>query len=182
MTARTYFSGLYDASVDPWRLATTEYELDKFAATVEALPRPRYESAYEPGCSVGVLTRLLAPRCDHLLAMDLDARPLAQIDVPNVRTQAGAVPADWPGETFDLAVLSELLYFLDAGDRAGVLDRLTATVRAGGDIVAVHWRHPFDEADATGDEVHAELADLDGFTRISSDVRRDFRLEVFRRD
>ena len=32
--------------------------------------RERYRSAYEPGCSVGRLTRLLADRCDDLLAVD----------------------------------------------------------------------------------------------------------------
>lgn len=181
MTARSYFTELYDRSADPWRLATTDYELAKFDATLAALPRPRYESVFEPGCSIGVLTRLLAPRCDHVLAMDLDPRPLADLDLPGVEARAGRIPEDWPDATFDLVVLSEILYFLPATDREGVGDRLLATLVPGGQVVVVHWRHPFEEADTTGDEAHAELASLSGLDLVSSRVERDYRLEVFER-
>ena len=38
--------------------------------TVASLPLERYRRCYEPGCSVGLLTRLLAARCDEVLATD----------------------------------------------------------------------------------------------------------------
>ena len=67
----TYFDGVYAASADPWHFETSEYERAKYAATLAALPNRRYSRAFEIGCSIGVLTELLAPRCDALLAVDV---------------------------------------------------------------------------------------------------------------
>ena len=39
--------------------------------TLAALPRARYRRALEPGCSIGVLTALLATRCDEIVATDV---------------------------------------------------------------------------------------------------------------
>lgn len=181
MTSRDYFTALYDRTDDPWHLATSDYERSKFIATVAALPRHRYASAFEPGCSIGVLTRLLAPRCDRLLAMDLDPRPLQQLALPDVTARVGRVPEDWPEETFDLVVLSELLYFLPQNERAEVSAAVLRTLAPGGHLVATHWRHPFKQADADGDDVHAELAAVSGLTPVSQRVEPDYNLAVFRR-
>ena len=48
-----YFDGIYAASGDPWRFASSAYELSKYALTLEALPRERYPQALEIGCSIG---------------------------------------------------------------------------------------------------------------------------------
>ena len=66
----SYFDALYAASPDPLDFETSPYEAEKYAATLAALPRPRYRRALEVGCAIGVLTALLAPRCDALLALD----------------------------------------------------------------------------------------------------------------
>ncbi|MGL6044624.1 MAG: SAM-dependent methyltransferase, partial [Sandaracinobacteroides sp.] len=58
-----YFDALYRDDPDPWRFATSGYEAGKYAATMDALPRGRYGSALEVGCSIGVLTAELARRC-----------------------------------------------------------------------------------------------------------------------
>jgi hypothetical protein len=79
-----------------------------------------------------------------------------------------------------LVVLSELLYYLDQPARRRPDHR---HLGASGDLVAVHWRHPFAEAASTGDEVHIELAEhlLDAGVRIRrAHVEDDFRLEAFR--
>ena len=67
---REHFDVLYEGSSDPWDLRSAWYERRKYAITVAALPRERYRSGLEPGCSIGELTRLLAARCDRLLAFD----------------------------------------------------------------------------------------------------------------
>ena len=57
--------------------------------------RERYASAFEPGCSIGVLTAQLAPRCDRLLACDVaaaaveSARPPGRRDCPASGSSAG---------------------------------------------------------------------------------------------
>jgi protein-L-isoaspartate O-methyltransferase len=65
-----YFEDMYARNPDPWSFETRWYEERKHALTVDALAQRRYRSAFEPGCSTGMLTSLLAARCDHLLAVD----------------------------------------------------------------------------------------------------------------
>ena len=68
-----YFERLYAASPDPWGFTTRWYEERKYALSLAMLPRRRYAEAFEPGCSIGVLTALLTPRCDRLLSWDVSA-------------------------------------------------------------------------------------------------------------
>ena len=52
----SYFDDMYAANRDPWSLASRWYEQRKYAVTLACLTRPRYRRAFEPGCSIGVLT------------------------------------------------------------------------------------------------------------------------------
>ena len=83
-----YFADVYATTSDPWRLAERWYEQRKYAITMAMLPKPRYRSAFEPGCSVGVLTELLAARCDALLATDVAQ---AALDTARTRLEMMAV-------------------------------------------------------------------------------------------
>ena len=68
MTTRlpdAYFDAKYADSVDPWQLEARWYERRKYAITLALLPYPRYRHAFEPGCSIGVLTEHLTRRCRH---------------------------------------------------------------------------------------------------------------------
>jgi SAM-dependent methyltransferase len=185
-TPITYFAEMYEQNPDPWSFETRWYDARKHALTADALPRRRYSSAFEPGCSTGMLTARLAPRCDRLLAVDAVPAAVAAAaarvaDRPGVTVRAARMPQDWPDESFDLVVLSELGYYFDDADLAGLLSRLTASLEAGGDLVAVHWRWPVAEHARTGDEVHAALAATPGLTRTARHEEDDFVLEVFAR-
>ena len=57
------FEALYRADPDPWRFASSTYEQGRYATLLRALQRDHYEYAFEPGCSIGEFTALLAPRC-----------------------------------------------------------------------------------------------------------------------
>ena len=72
---RAYFDRVYEANADPWSFATSPYEYQKYQATMAALPQAHYTNAFEIGCSIGVLTQMLADRCDHLLAVDASELP-----------------------------------------------------------------------------------------------------------
>ena len=73
-----YFDNRYAEDPDPWQFATSEYEAAKYAATLEALPKPHYASALEIGCSIGVFTKALAARCDALIGVDTAEKALEQ--------------------------------------------------------------------------------------------------------
>lgn len=184
MTEPAYFERMYADSDDPWHLAGNPYEQRKYALTVASLPRQRYRRAFEPGCSIGLLTALLAPRCDELLATDPVPEPLARardrVPAPHVSFQQSALP-DWPPGELDLVVLSEVLYFLSAGVRAQVLTHVVDSLGADGHVVLVDWRHPFAEAACTGDEAHDQFRASPGLARLVEHVEDDFRLEVFGR-
>lgn len=141
---RAYFDRLYGANPDPWDFETSAYEHAKYQATLEALPRPNYAAALEVGCSIGVLTERLAPRCDDLLAVDASERALRTAEMRchslgNVRLASCRVPAEWPEETFDLILLSEVIYYLDRADVRRLAERVRASLRAGGHVLLVHW-------------------------------------------
>ena len=115
-----YFERLYESDPDPWKFASSEYERDKYAATMAALPPGRFARCFEVGCSIGVLTHELAQRCDALLGVDVAENALDQArtrlrDMPWVRFVRMAVPTEWPEGSFDLVLFSEVLYYL--GDR-----------------------------------------------------------------
>ncbi len=142
--APTWFEGLYRADPDPWRFASSAYERDKYAATLGGLTRPRYGRALEVGCSIGVFTARLAPRCDALLAIDGSATALAAAakacaDAPHVRFEERIVPDGFPDGDFDLIVLSEVLYYLHAADLDRVAERCAAALNPGGDLLLCHW-------------------------------------------
>jgi len=87
-----YFRDRYVASPDPYGLAERWYEARKYAISVALLPRERYGAAFEPGCSIGVLTTMLAPRCDRLLACDAQTSGGLLASLPAER----AAELPWP--------------------------------------------------------------------------------------
>jgi SAM-dependent methyltransferase len=175
---------MYAESTDPWGFASRWYERRKYALTLAALPRERYARGFEPGCSIGVLTGLLATRCDSLLATDVAAAAVAEarqalapydwVDVAEL-----AVPHDWPEGGFDLIVLSEIGYYLDADDLEVLLDRAVASLEPGGTLAAVHWRHPVADYPLRGDDVHDLLGSSPDLHRLARHEEADLLLEIF---
>lgn len=150
-----YFEQLYTRDPDPWRFATSDYERDKYAATLAAVPG-RYERCFEVGCSIGVLTRQLASRCDALLGVDVAETALVQArdrcaGLPHVTFQRMAVPGEWPDGTFDLILFSEVLYYLGLPGLHEAAHRTARCLQPGGTVVLVNWHGNTDGA-CTGDE------------------------------
>ncbi|MDT0301881.1 class I SAM-dependent methyltransferase [Streptomonospora wellingtoniae] len=179
-----YFDAMYSGSADPWGFATRWYERRKRALTVASLPRERYGRAFEPGCSTGALTRELAARCDALLAWERVAAAAGRAEralagTAHVRVRRGSVPWEWPEASFDLVVLSELLYYFGDADLRRLLDRAAGSLLPGGDLVAVHWRHPAPDHARSGDDAHRALAAHGGIAPTASHVEADFLLDVY---
>jgi SAM-dependent methyltransferase len=167
-----YFRDVYAASPDPYGLADRWYEARKYALTVALLPRQRYRAAFEPGCSIGVLTARLAPRCGSLLACDAVAGAVASARastaaLPGVRVEQRVIPRDWPPGEFDLIVFSEILYYFDDADLNEVLRLGVSALRPDGHLLAVHWRRPAPEHPRTGGEAHQALAGHGGLARMA---------------
>ncbi|MFH8407020.1 SAM-dependent methyltransferase [Streptomyces sp. NPDC018019] len=185
-TSPSYFDTMYAGSADPWDLAGRWYEQRKYALTVAALPRRRYRRAFEPGCSVGVLTGLLAGRCDRVLATDrvpaaAEAAARRNRDRPHVEVRCMAVPDEWPEETFDLIVLSELLYYFDDATLQEVLKRTVDGLEPGGTLVTVHWDHPVEDHLRTGTQLAPLLTGVPELAPLGRLSDPDFVLQTFTR-
>jgi hypothetical protein len=179
-----YFATLYEQQDDPWGFATRWYEERKRSVSLAALPEARYDAAFEPGCSIGMLTEGLAPRCGSLLATDVAEAALQQArrrlkDYPSVRFERRAVPDEWPDGEFDLIVISELGYYFEVQSLGRLLDRVEGSLRPQGTLLAVHWRHPVADYPLTGDAVHERIAQRDALCRTVSHLEEDFVLEVY---
>ncbi len=182
-----YFDRLYAADPDPWRFETSAYEDAKYAATIAALPRPRYARAIEIGCSIGVLTERLAAHCEHLLGTDVAAAALASArrrcaGLAQVEFAQLAMPAEQPAGRFDLIVLSEILYYFEPGTVAAMADAVAAIAAPAADILLVHWLGPTPDYPMTGDgAVAAFVAALGDRATLTLQQRRtEYRLDRLR--
>ncbi|MGK0722556.1 PIG-L family deacetylase [Leucobacter sp. W1478] len=181
---REYFDALYEKSEDPWRFRTRWYEERKRRITIAVLPEERFERGLEVGCSIGVLTELLAPRCESLLALDISARAAEQareLGLSGAEIRVQDVVQEFPGGEFDLIVLSEVGYYWNAEDLRATTKKMFESLTPEGVLIACHWRHPVDDYPLSGDQVHAAIAELE-WTRLAHHLEEDFVLEVFSTD
>jgi hypothetical protein len=184
-TSRNYFEEMYAESDDPWDFATSDYEQRKYALTVASLPRAHYANAFEPGCSVGVLSEYLAPRCHRLLASDIIMAPLTRaVDrlerYPNVQVEERSIPDEWPDEIFDLIVLSEIAYYFDVETLRIVIDLILGTTVSGAHVIAVHWRGQTDYP-LSGDSAHAVIDQSEKLRLIVHHEENEFVMDVWER-
>jgi cyclopropane fatty-acyl-phospholipid synthase-like methyltransferase len=182
-----YFDALYTVDLDPWKFATSPYERGKYTLTLNAMPKPRYRSALEVGCSIGVLTRSLASRCDAVVAIDAAPIPVAEArrrcaDLPGVRFEQMFVPDQWPDGAFELILLSEVVYYLSTEDVGRLAARVAGSLPRGGSVILVHWTGPTDYP-LSGDEAAALFIERIGSTCVVKrrDRYRQFRLDVLLR-
>lgn len=153
----THFERLYRDQDDPWAYLTSPYEAAKYAATLAALTRPRYDCAFEAGCSIGVLSALLAPRCGRLLSVDLVARAVAQAagrlsPFPGARAMQATLPQDWPDGRYDLILLSEMVYYLSGPDIDALAGCVARDATDDAECVLVHYQGE------TGTDISANAA------------------------
>ncbi len=175
------FTELYAAG-DPWN-ADSWYETRKRAVVMAALPRERYRHAFEPGCGAGELTAELAQRCDLVDASDPVSAAVDRArgrDLPGVRVEQAALPDSVPEGPLDLAVFSEVLYYLDDATVAATLDRTLAALGPGADVVVVHWRGWPAEAPRDAAATHALLLARPEFEPLVEHTDEQFLVHVLR--
>ena len=183
-----YFDDVYRASEDPWAFASSPYEREKYAVTLAALSKLRYERAFEIGCSIGVLTAQLALRCRQLLSVDVSEAALAKArqrcaGLPQVVLRKMQVPSDFPNGQFDLILVSEVGYYWAPADLARAADLMLAALPAGAQLLLVHWTPAVPDYPLTGDEVHEfflQKATPDGLlAHLHGHRAEKYRLDLF---
>ena len=183
---REYFDELYGRDADPWHFATKEYEHDKYAVTLENLPRDRYQNALELGCSIGVLTQMLAARADHLLSLDaaqiaIDAARARCLNLTNVEIERATLPGEFSDGKFDLTLMSEVGYYFALPDLKKLSERVLNALENGGDLMLVHYLPDLPDYPLTGDDVHEFFLQLPGLQHLRGLRAERYRLDCFRR-
>jgi SAM-dependent methyltransferase len=178
-----YFRQLYRTNADPWTYAASAYERKKYDATLNALPHTRYRAALELGCSVGVFTALLAPRCEALTAVDVSEDAVAQAAqrcaaAPHVRFALCDLLTDFPAGRFDLITFCEMGFYFGPSDRRRIRDAIADALISGGDLVLVHWTPLVDGHAATADAVHEDFLRDARFAHRNGARAATFRLDV----
>ncbi|MED6318209.1 MAG: class I SAM-dependent methyltransferase [Pseudomonadota bacterium] len=177
----SYFDELYNDNTDPWQYQTRWYEERKRNTCLALLPQPHYELAIELGCGNGVLSELLAHRCQDLISIDgnhqavkLAKERLAAL--PHARVIQGIVPdklfslkelleqrkplsenTSINQPPFDLIVISEILYYLSSSDIDVIINWALHNLALNGTLLCCHWRYAIDGFAMTGESVHQRL-------------------------
>jgi trans-aconitate methyltransferase len=179
-----YFDSLYRDDPDPWRFTTSDYERDKYQATIDALGDRRFANALEIGCSIGVLTRQLAQRCDRLLSIDISETPLAAArercaDQTHVEFRRLDISAEWPAGRFDLVVLSEVIYFLSAEDVVRTARHVVQSAAPGACVLLVNWLGLTDYPCGGDEAAHLFIESCRGAFTVAAASRNDsYRLDL----
>jgi len=184
-TSQQFFDAMYRHDPDPWRFASSPYELERYATIVRALSHRRYHLTFEPGCSVGVLTEQLAAFCDRIEAIDLSPTAVDRArqrcaHLPGVHIQCASLSGFLPA-SFDLLVFCEIGYYFSESPLRALLLRCLANLQPGGTLLASHWLGRSPDHILSGDAVHDVLANLPGLQVEVCERHVNFRLDRWRK-
>jgi SAM-dependent methyltransferase len=185
-----HFQDLYQQDADPWKVRQRWYEQRKRSLLLACLPDQRYRRAFEPACGNGELTAALAQRAEHVTASDMspEAVQLARkrmlredpSDASRVTLQCQRLPEEWPRDaSFDLIVISEIVYYLNEDDLLQLRDRCLASLAPGGTLLLCHWRRPFADRQLDTDAAHAVFDGSPTLHKLARHAEDDFLLEVW---
>jgi SAM-dependent methyltransferase len=184
--SKEFFEQKYRADNDPWEFSSSSYERNRYAEILRILGQQTFRCAFEPGCSIGILTAQLATRCSRLFAMDISPTAVARARErceahPHVTIVEGALPAQMPIGIFDLIVFSEIGYYFERNVLADIRDQLIERLTQQGTLIAVHWLGESPDHVLTGDEVHDILRATNALTLTNSRRHDGFLLESWER-
>ncbi len=182
----SYFENMYRDNPDPWDFESSDYEAKKYQTTLNSLPHNGYSNALEIGGSIGVLTALLAQRCDSLLSIDVSKtaqqKAIARCqNLSQVRFKIAQVPQAYPDEMFDLTLLSEVNYYLSWGDLKKTQQLIIEHLHVEGHLLLVHWTLFAKDYPLTDDEVHDSFLRLIGLKHLKGLREERYRLDLFER-
>lgn len=181
-----YFKEVYAANEDPWDFETSEYEAEKYSATIAALPKDFYENALEIGCSIGVLTKMLSEKCGHLLSTDVSEVAIRKSkerckNLANVTFKRQSFADGLPEDLYDLIMISEVAYYLSPEDWEVAAQRLFGKLQDKGNIFLIHWLPEVHDYPQSGDEVHESFRMLmeDKMKNVFNSRAENYRIDVW---
>ena len=163
-----FFDAKYHEKSDPWNFSSDAYELARYNEIIASISGRRYNHAFEPGCSIGVLTEKLAEHCGAVTACDFSAPAARQAkarcsSLPWVNVLCASITdrADGP---FDLLILSEIGYYFSLEAWQAISWSLMDQLASGATVIGAHWLGSSAHHCISGDAVHDVLLNHPGFS------------------
>ncbi|AFL86897.1 Nodulation protein S (NodS) [Terriglobus roseus DSM 18391] len=185
-----FFEAKYRGGADPWNFAADAYEQARYRTILQALSPARYHHAWEPGCSVAVLTQQLAAICDRVDACDFSTTAVQQAQercagLPGVHVHCASLTDEAPIADFDLIVLSEIGYYFTADEWQRQVSRIVGAMQPNATLLAAHWLGHSQDHIQGGDAVHEALLAQPGLQHEHAErheqTNSGFRLDRFRK-
>lgn len=179
------FDAPYD-DPDPWGYCISWYEARRHTLMLACLPTRRSAFALEIGCAHGEFTAMLAERADAVVATDRSEQALAlaraRVPAPHVRFIRSVQPASWPEGHFDLIVMADVGYYMDADALRSCAEHIAQCLAPTGTVLLAHWRHPFKQASLSQPVVHALLREELPLHALCAYEDLDLRIDVLSRE
>jgi hypothetical protein len=170
---------------DPWECEGSAFEAQKLALTMAYLPRIRYCSGFEAARSVGVLTEVLAVRCDRLVSSDITPPSGHTIQARSGHngpspTGERTIREQWPSGQFDLVVFNEIAFRLREKDIGRVMACVLGSTRPGAHVLGVHRRGLASHL-LSAERSHRIIGGSEGLGTIAHHSEEDFLLDIWER-
>ena len=180
-TSEAFFEDKYRASEDPWEFAKNSYELSRYEAILRLLGDRMYRLAFEPGCSVGVLTEKLATRCERVDAYDISPTAVKRardrcMQVKNVNIYQASLRDCSPAGA-DLYLLCEVGYYMTKEELGRLLEEHLACLGPHAVVVGCHWLGFSPDHVIGGDEVHEAIQGVPMLVHQYGERHEGFRLD-----
>jgi SAM-dependent methyltransferase len=183
-----YWDARYEETTDLFELEGTSHERRRYQFLLAALADGPLGRTLELGCSVGVLTRMLAERTDALVATDisevvLDAaqKRLAEAGHDRIEFRQADLPDGVPEGPFGTIIASELLYYLRADEVSEAGRRLASALAPGGRLLTAHTRGYFPRHAISADHAARLVGRTDGLRSVGRWGGSELRVDVFER-
>ena len=185
-TSRAFFEQKYRASEDPWNFGSSSYELSRYDAIIKAIGDKRYKHAFEPGCSVGVLTKQLAGRCDRVDAIDISPTAVDKAirhcsEYANAYITCDSLVHRNDRVAYDLLIFSEIGYYFEEHTLRAVLRRLISQLTPSALLVGCHWLGTSPDHILSGRKVHEIIAESSELIHLHAEIHPGFRLDSWSR-
>lgn len=181
-SSASFFENKYRQDADPWNFEHSRYEQERYTSILHAANGRHYSRAFEPGCSIGVLTQKIACLCDRLEAFDFSPTAISNArqrckDLTHVHIWCGSLPDAIPTGKFDLIVFSEIGYYFERRQLQQIIDRLAESLDPGGIFIAAHWLGTSADHILSGDEVHRIIRECSELSLDDEGRYTHFRLD-----
>lgn len=154
------FEAKFAGDADPWSTWADRDEALKRRAILHALPAATGGRMLELGAGNGSNSQALAARTLRLDATEgtaegtrLVARAIAP-HAPRARALRLTVPEPWPRPVYDVIVIAELLYYLDARTMQALAAQVARHLRPGGTLMLAHHRITFYDFAQRAEGIH----------------------------